>query len=333
MLLRTLQRQAMTILGRLKYFKLPPVIVFDPSTYRVKGADVREVLNLIRPGDILLRAYDGYLDSWFIRHSWVKGDRRLARPAFFTHAALYVGRLDAVQRAQVASDINGYDWASRQPMAPERLLAFREEMRVRYFDSVLSPPPDGGVWPDNGMVVHAMADGVQIEDILSFCRCDYLQILRLPAAFSGVAHADLAPVFRLDPGSDEGRLAARLLADGTLTRDEAVALACRAALGKVGAEYDFDTNDIKRFQSFSCSQLVYYCYRAVAQWLDMKPRRHGFLGWYPERLTVTPEDFLHTGLETVWRSRSLRERDAAGAAAGHALPAMARPSQQQGGAK
>ena len=66
---RPLQKQAMTLLGKLKYFSKPPIIVYDPSSYKVKGADVRELLGVLQPGDILLRAYDGYLDSWFIRSS------------------------------------------------------------------------------------------------------------------------------------------------------------------------------------------------------------------------------------------------------------------------
>jgi len=45
---RPLQKAAMTLLGRLKYFRVPPVIVFDPSTYRVKGGEVRELLGVLQ---------------------------------------------------------------------------------------------------------------------------------------------------------------------------------------------------------------------------------------------------------------------------------------------
>ena len=304
-MLRPLQKAAMTLLGRLKYFRAPPVIVFDPSTYRVKGADVRELLGVLQPGDILLRAYDGYLDSWFIRSSLPlgTGQRRKGR---FTHAALYVGRMAQPDRQHAAADISGYAWDQDRRIPAAALPAHREAMRERFFDSVLQPHSDGS-WPDNAMVIHAMAEGVQMEDILSFCRCDYLQVLRLPDTFQGVPHTDVAPVFALQPGSPEQRLASQLLADHTLQRHEATRLACAAALGKLGAEYDFACNDVKAFQSFSCAELVFYCYRGVAQWLDMHPRRHGFLGLWPRRLTVTPDDFTETRLQTVWKSRSLRD--------------------------
>ena len=38
-------------LGKLKYFSKPPIIVYDPSSYKVKGADVRELLGVLQPGD------------------------------------------------------------------------------------------------------------------------------------------------------------------------------------------------------------------------------------------------------------------------------------------
>lgn len=302
---RALQKAGMTCLGRLKYFTRPPVIVFDPSTYRVKGADVREVLNLIRPGDILLRAYDGYLDSWFIRHSWVRGSTRRPRRGMFTHVALYVGPLSAAQRPQVASQISGYDWGSDRKAPAAQLPALQEAARQRFFDSVLPAPAAGEPWPDNGMVVHAMAEGVQIEDVLSFCRCDYLTILRLPS------HLQLATAvdehdFSLVPGSAEHALQQRLQAGDAVAREQAIALALNTALGKVGAEYDFDCSDLNRFQSFSCAQLVYYCYRGAADWFAMRPRWHGLFGRVMMRHTVTPDDYLEAGLQQVWRSRSLR---------------------------
>ncbi|MEC5207861.1 hypothetical protein QF022_002817 [Vogesella perlucida] len=301
---RPLQKQAMTLLGKLKYFSKPPIIVYDPSSYKVKGADVRELLGVLQPGDILLRAYDGYLDSWFIRSSRPLG-KGARRRGVFTHAALYVGRLGPQDRDRAAADISGYAWDQDRAIPAAELPAHREAMRERFFDSVLKADQAGN-WPDNAMVIHAMAEGVQMEDILSFCRCDYLQVLRLPAQFQGVPHAELPPVFRLQADSEEARLAGSLLADQCLQREDATRLACAAALGKLGAEYDFACNDVKAFQSFSCAELVFYCYRAVGQWLDMRPRLHGFLGLWPRRVTVTPDDFTETRLETVWQSRSLR---------------------------
>jgi len=54
------------------------IILFGDSSYQVKGTDMRSVLNMIKPGDIILRRYDHYLGTLFI-------------PGYFSHSAMYLG--------------------------------------------------------------------------------------------------------------------------------------------------------------------------------------------------------------------------------------------------
>lgn len=304
-MLRPIKKTLLTLLGRLKYFSRPPVVVFDPSTYRVKGRDCRELLNLLQPGDILLRAYEGYVDSWFIRRSRPRRLEGRPKVGTFTHVGLYVGELRPEHRALVARDIKGYDWDDDHFLPADELPAHQEAMRQRFFDTVL--PPGAQPWPANGMVVHAMADGVQIEDVLTFSRCDYLVVLRLPEAVQDgvLPGGESAFVCRAPEGSTAARQAYTLDCGGQLSRAEAVETAIELALGKVGSEYDFDVNDLKKFNSFSCAQLVFYAYRALEQWLGLRPRPHGLFGRFAMRNTVSPDDFLYTRLLPVWKSASL----------------------------
>lgn len=53
-------------------------ILFGESSYQLKGDAIREILNLIQPGDILLRRYSHYVGSLMV-------------PGHFSHAAIYVG--------------------------------------------------------------------------------------------------------------------------------------------------------------------------------------------------------------------------------------------------
>ncbi len=53
-------------------------VLFGNSSYNVKGPDMRQVLNIIKPGDVLLRRYSHYIGSITI-------------PGYFSHVALYVG--------------------------------------------------------------------------------------------------------------------------------------------------------------------------------------------------------------------------------------------------
>ena len=53
-------------------------INFGCTAYKMRGDDIRKVLNTIKPGDVLLRRYDHYISGLMI-------------PGYFTHAAIYVG--------------------------------------------------------------------------------------------------------------------------------------------------------------------------------------------------------------------------------------------------
>jgi len=77
----------LTWFGDLKYFKFPFFLVYDPSSYRVKGEDVREVINKILPGDVVLRSYDNYVDGLFI-------------PGEFSHVGFFYGHAtEAVRKS------------------------------------------------------------------------------------------------------------------------------------------------------------------------------------------------------------------------------------------
>ena len=54
------------------------VILFGDSHYKIKGPQMRKVLDLVKPGDVFLRKYDHYLGSVLIKGFW-------------SHAAIYVG--------------------------------------------------------------------------------------------------------------------------------------------------------------------------------------------------------------------------------------------------
>lgn len=54
------------------------VVLWGDSTYKIKGDDMRAVLDLIEPGDVLLRRYSHYLGSVIL-------------PGHYSHAAFYAG--------------------------------------------------------------------------------------------------------------------------------------------------------------------------------------------------------------------------------------------------
>lgn len=68
----------LTLFGDLKYFKFPPCVVYQPVTFKIKGSDTRQAMNIIQDGDIIMRGYDCYMDGLFI-------------PGKYSHTGLYIG--------------------------------------------------------------------------------------------------------------------------------------------------------------------------------------------------------------------------------------------------
>lgn len=64
--------------GDIKVYKYPMFILCGHTSYKIKGHHVREIIDILKPGDILLRRYDHYLSGLMI-------------PGYFTHGSIFVG--------------------------------------------------------------------------------------------------------------------------------------------------------------------------------------------------------------------------------------------------
>ena len=86
--------------GSIKIFKFPMFIVYDPSEYEIDGAHMKKALDLLKPGDIVLRGYNHYLDGYFIDD-----------PNGYSHGAVYIGNDTIVHAvAKGVSEINSIDF-------------------------------------------------------------------------------------------------------------------------------------------------------------------------------------------------------------------------------
>lgn len=71
-----LYSETIKFLGNIRLYPLG-LVLLGKTSYDIKGEDMRRVLDIIEPGDVLLRSYTNYLSSMFI-------------PGH-DHAALYIG--------------------------------------------------------------------------------------------------------------------------------------------------------------------------------------------------------------------------------------------------
>lgn len=278
-------------IGTLKFFTSPFCLVEDPGSYKIRGADIRVLLDggtpLLQPGDILLRGYEGYLDGELIRRTGgAKGGGK-----YFSHAALYVGPLDDQQDKAVAArrmEVMDDDGRWRAATGAEK-------------DTVRNDP--GYFQPGPQMVIHSMSKGVHVEDILTFVRCDHLVVLRLPEVLQLSPEEERnQPLVQLT--GDALALDERLMRGEAVPRSEIVAAARDSALGRIGCGYDFQFENAHTFHRFSCSEFVYYCYKSVHRHIGLRPVKHSFAGLFA-RTTVAPTDIYEVAnpggkLRIIW---------------------------------
>ena len=72
----------LTQFGKLKVltFGFFPIIAYDPEPFYVSGYDIERLMDIVKPGDVILRGYNKYLDGKFIPD-----------PKGYSHAGIYIG--------------------------------------------------------------------------------------------------------------------------------------------------------------------------------------------------------------------------------------------------
>ncbi|NUO83439.1 hypothetical protein HUU05_25480 [candidate division KSB1 bacterium] len=251
-LLRGLMNAFLKFFGDVKVFRFPFFIVYDPGSYHVKGADTREVMRRVQPGDILIRGYKSYLDGYFI-------------PGYFSHAGLYLGEVLPEHKELVPS--------------PKGKKLFRSGEQI---------------------VAHAMAEGVFMEDLISFCRCDYMAVLRFPERFS---RRDGAQDFSLaDFIPEEHELVNALRRGEELLFTQTFPVVFKVALAQVGKSYDFQFN-FTNYNNLSCTEYVYFCLKALEPYHGLGPAKKRFLIF--NKTVLTPDAFAASVLLEAWKSPSV----------------------------
>lgn len=271
-----------TVAGPMAKVGLPSgYLVENPMNYRLNAKDMRAILDKLQPGDILLRAYDGYVDGDFIRRSSLCSKEGY-RPGWFTHAALFVGPLGDEDRSHVPKDF---------------------QKNKTYFQE--GPQ----------MILHSMAIGVHAEDILTWFRCDYLVVLRVRPELKLIKKIDLAEQPKkqnLISDITSEQVKNELRNGEQINSSVATQNAKLSALEKIGEPYDFECIITDKFTRFSCAEFVYYCYRSIHDAIGLSPQLHAFFPFgklnrhfsIMGRNTVTPDDFYQLGkeghLDVVW---------------------------------
>jgi len=91
-----MQKALFTFIGNIRWHGIlhPFWITINAKTFKLKGRHYRKVEELIRPGDIVVRRFEGYLDKFLI-------------PGWFNHAGIYVGKIDEQDHKVVHATSDG----------------------------------------------------------------------------------------------------------------------------------------------------------------------------------------------------------------------------------
>jgi hypothetical protein len=195
-ILNKIYRKSLLMFGDIKIFPWPMFILYHPEGYGMRGEDVRNVLNIIEEGDMVLRGYNHYLDGYFI-------------PGQFSHAGYYAG--------------------------------------------------------DN-MIIHSMGEGVMKEDIINFCRCDYMAIMR----FRDVTKSDIYTA--------------------TVNAENLIGLAY---------DFEFEHED----DEYYCTEMVVKAWEHKSEELNIQPTTVKALFGLIKKDTITPDQFWNApSLDVVYSS-------------------------------
>ena len=198
-------------------------------------------------------------------------------PGFFSHVGLYLGPV-------TEADLNHAGQVSEKQASTKRGFATGAHM-----------------------VAHSMAEGVFLEDLIGFCRADYLAVLRLPATVVALPHLEPFQYSSNESETPEAILQKRLLAAGSAGisfAQEAWPIVKQQALVKLGASYDFGF-DFRHFNDLSCTEYVHWCLRSLQTAHGIAPKWHQFL--FYKRYLLAPDDLIQASgdLQHIWHSQSI----------------------------
>ncbi|BAP56405.1 hypothetical protein THII_2108 [Thioploca ingrica] len=275
--------------------KRPPFIIYRPHHFALNGTHTREIMELVEPGDILVRYFNHYLSRLLIRGT-------------FTHVGFYLGEVNETHLKQLAKIDN-----------PDQFKLSKQ------------------------MVIHTSGDQVYLEDIIDFCRCDGLAVMRFPRQLKPLTSQSLpenlqayfanptqviqeAIPIHLQPTTEDNKghsakpesslpaphLDAAVLALIKAEKDIAHYLVqgkgiefekifkilYRLALRELTAPHPYRFN-IEPFYLTACTELVYFITKSIAWNYGIEPQLARL--FFKQRYVIMPDVFVDSNLEEIWK--------------------------------
>jgi len=296
---RSLGEKFFTQLGKIKVSKWPFFMVYRPRSFAIKGSHTRQVMRLVKPGDILVRSFNGYVNNYLI-------------PGTFHHVGFYLSDVTENHLKQLGGVEN-----------PTQFKTGRQ------------------------MVIHAIGEKIYLEDLIDFCRCDGLAIMRFPSKLKSLRKREIPAILQeyfADPTGaavnaaeeieeeaeeekpkktkkkskepaapepvkldattkalveNENKIAQHIAQGKMIEFEKIFKLLYRIALRKLSTDdgYDFGMESCYATRS---TEFVYFITKSIGWNYGIDPEFHRV--FFKQRSVITPDTFIDADLEEVWKS-------------------------------
>lgn len=276
--------------------KHPPFIVYRPHQLAVNGTHIREIMELIKPGDILVRAYNHYLSNLFLRGT-------------FTQVGFYLGEVNETHLKQLAK----IDHPTQFKLGKQ-------------------------------MVIHASDNQVQLHDLIDFCHCDGLAVMRFPRQLKPLTNQPLSATLsayfanptqviqaatstHLKHPTDENQttntettqsaptapqldavdlalikaekdIAQHLVQGKSLEFEKIFKILYRLALRELTTPHTYRFN-IEPFYLTASTELIYFITKSIAWNYGIEPQSVRL--FFQQRYVIMPDMFVDSNLEEIWK--------------------------------
>lgn len=284
------------VLGDIKVSKMPFFMIYRPRSFALKGSHTREVMKLVKPGDILVRSFNHYLNNYFM-------------PGTFKHVGFYLSEVNEQHLKQFAH--------------VEHLTEFKTGRQ---------------------MVIHSIGNQIFLEDLIDFCRCDGLAIMRFPHQLKSLHKREIPfllqeyfadptganktsekelmaesednaknkqeestpatePV-KLDPTTvaivKAEKDIAEHIAHGKVVEFEKIfKILYRIAIRELTTPHNYDFG-IEPFSATACTEFVYFITKSLCWNYGIEPELSKV--FFKQRPIILPDAFVDNDLEEVWKS-------------------------------
>ncbi len=291
------------VFGNIKVFKWPFFMLYRPTTFAIKGKHTREVLHQIKPGDLLVRSFNHYLDGYTMPGST------------FNHVGFYLSEVGEAHLSKLANIQN-----------PSQFNTGKQ------------------------MVIYAVGNKIFLEDLLDFCRCDGLAIMRFPRQLKPLGKHQIPDILQeyfvnpikpieeeVEETNDDEKSkkwksklkrkkkddnkkekepvkldaatkalvkaekdVANYIAEGKIVEFEKIfKILYRVAIRELNVPYDYDFG-IENFHTTGCAEFIYFITKSISWNYGIEPELSHIL--FKQRPVITPDAIVDSDLEEIWKS-------------------------------